>query len=527
MSSTTTAKAVIYARFSSDKQREESIDGQIRECTKFAEDQGLEVIGTYIDRAMSARSDNRPDFLRMIADSARGQFQYVIVYQLDRFSRSRYDSAIYKNKLKKNGVRVLSAKERIGDDPSSIILESMLEGYAEYYSAELSQKVKRGMTENILEGKWTGGRVPLGYVLTHDKKLKVVPTSAKTVNIIYEMYNAGNRIIDIINYLNAHNYTTVSGRPFGRSSINSILTNKLYIGTYEWDGHTIKNFTTPIVPYDLWRAVQNRIDYHKSTPRAKSHSTAYALTGYIYCGECGLPMTGQSGRSKNGNLYYYYRCSSKNNYHERGKKMKYRCQSRNISRDKIESLVLKTTVDILRSPEAIKMIAQQVANLQEIDPTADEQARIKKERNSIQSKLDNSIKAIENGLCSTTITANIEKYEARIAELTQKIDELKFKYAPIHIDAVAVEFFLRSLLLNKKEHDAYRLDMFRTFIRRVIVHQDSIEIQYNYTACPPTLKSPVSILLTGETECSDKNQIGAPRRIRTFAPGSGDRCSIP
>lgn len=519
--------AVIYARFSSDKQREESIDGQIRECTKFAEDQGLEVIGTYIDRAMSARSDNRPDFLRMIADSARGQFQYVIVYQLDRFSRSRYDSAVYKNKLKKNGVRVLSAKERIGDDPTSIILESMLEGYAEYYSAELSQKVKRGMTENILEGKWTGGRVPLGYALTPDKKLKVVTTAAKAVNIIYEMYNAGNRVIDIINHLNAHSYTTASGRPFCRSSINSILTNKIYIGTYEWDGHVIKNFTTPIVPYDLWRAVQNRINYHKSNPRAKSHSTAYALTGYIYCGKCGLPMTGQSGRSNNGNLYYYYRCSSKNNYHERGKKMKYRCQSRNISRDKIESLVLKTTVDILRSPEAIKMIAQQVANLQEIDPTADEQARIKKERNSIQSKLDNSIKAIENGLCSTTITANIEKYEARIAELTQKIDELKFKYAPIHIDAVAVEFFLRSLLLNKKEHAAYRLDMFRTFIRRVIVHQDSIEIQYNYTACPPTLKSPVSIPLTGETECSDKNQNGAPRRIRTFAPGSGDRCSIP
>lgn len=166
---------------------------------------------------MSARSDNRPDFLRMIADSARGQIQYVIVYQLYRFSRSRYDSAIYKNKLKKNGVHVLSAKERIGDDPTSIILESMLEGYAEYYSAELSQKVKRGMTENILEGKWTGGCVPLGYALTHDKKLKVVPTSAKAVNIIYEMYNAGNRIIDIINYLNAHNYTTVSGRPFGRS----------------------------------------------------------------------------------------------------------------------------------------------------------------------------------------------------------------------------------------------------------------------------------------------------------------------
>lgn len=515
MSSTTTAKAVIYARFSSDKQREESIDGQIRECTKFAEDQNLEIIGTYIDRAMSARSDNRPDFLRMIADSARGQFQYVIVYQLDRFSRSRYDSAIYKNKLKKNGVRVLSAKERIGDDPSSIILESMLEGYAEYYSAELSQKVKRGMTENILEGKWTGGRVPLGYALTPDKKLQVVPEAAKIVNIIYDMFNAGNRVINIINYLNAHSYTTANGRPFGRSSINSILNNKLYIGTYEWDGHTIKNFAEPIVPYELWRSVQNRIEYHKQNPRAKSRSAAYALTGYIYCGECGLPMTGQSGYSKSGVLYHYYRCSSKNNYHERGKKIKHRCQSRNISRDKIEDLVLKTTVDILRSPEAIKMIAQQAANLQEIDPTAEEQERIRKERKAIQSKLDNSVKAIESGLCSATVTANIEKYESKIAELDQKIDELKFKYTPIHIDTVAVEFFLRSLLLNKKDHDEYRLDMFRTFIRRVIVYQDSIEIQYNYTAYPTLLKNPVSIPLTGETECSVKVNLV---RLEGFEP---------
>ena len=179
MSSTTTAKAVIYARFSSDKQREESIDGQIRECTKFAKDQDLEIIATYIDRALSARSDNRPDFLRMIADSAKGLFQYVIVYQLDRFSRSRYDSAVYKHKLKKNGVRVLSAKERIGDDPSSIILESMLEGYAEYYSAELSQKVKRGMTENVLEHKWTGGYVPLAIAWPLTKHCKLTRPARK------------------------------------------------------------------------------------------------------------------------------------------------------------------------------------------------------------------------------------------------------------------------------------------------------------------------------------------------------------
>ena len=501
------AKAVIYARFSSDKQREESIDGQIRECTAYAESQNLEVIGAYIDRAMSARSDNRPDFLRMIADSARKKFRYVIVYQLDRFSRSRYDSAIYKNKLKKNGVRVLSAKEHIGDDPSSIILESMLEGYAEYYSAELSQKVKRGMTENILEGKWVGCRVPLGYKLTADKKLQIVPRDADAVRLIYKMYNSNERIIDIVRYLNAHRYKTAAGRTFNRSSLTKILGNKIYIGTYTWDGHVVEQFAPPILDDDVWEAAQKRTQQHKLNPRPKRRSADYALTGLIYCGECGNPMTGQSGRSKNGSMYRYYRCSTKNNYHSRGKKQHIKCKSRNISREKVEDLVLDETVRILSNPKAVKIIAKQAANVQKIDPTAQEQARIAQERKTIQAKLENSIAAVENGLCSKTIAENIERYESRISELDQQIDELKFAYAPIRIDAVAVEFFLKSLLDKKKDHDKYRLDMFRTFIRQVIVYADKIEIRYNYTACPQILKNPVSIALTGLPECSGNDSV--------------------
>lgn len=146
-----TQTAVIYARYSSDRQREESIEGQIRECKAFAAANDYEIVGTYTDRALSARTDQRPDFQKMIADSDQHLFQFVIVYALDRFSRSRYDSAIYKNRLKKNGVRVLSAKENIRDDPTGVILESLLEGYAEYYSLELAQKVRRGMTDNLLE----------------------------------------------------------------------------------------------------------------------------------------------------------------------------------------------------------------------------------------------------------------------------------------------------------------------------------------------------------------------------------------
>lgn len=133
-------RAVIYARFSSTKQREKSIQEQICECTAFAEYRGFKIVGPYIDRAISGRSDHRPAFKKMIADSGCNKFDYVLVYQLDRFARNRYDSAVYKNKLRKNGVRVLSARENITNDTSGIILESVLEGMAEYYSVELAQK---------------------------------------------------------------------------------------------------------------------------------------------------------------------------------------------------------------------------------------------------------------------------------------------------------------------------------------------------------------------------------------------------
>lgn len=147
-------KAVIYARYSSDNQREESIEGQLRECKAYAEKNGITILTAYIDRALSAKTDHRPEFQRMIKDSAKGLFDMVLVWKLDRFSRNRYDSAHYKATLRKNGAKVVSATETIAEDSTGILLESLLEGYAEFYSAELGEKVRRGLTENALKGKW-------------------------------------------------------------------------------------------------------------------------------------------------------------------------------------------------------------------------------------------------------------------------------------------------------------------------------------------------------------------------------------
>ena len=148
--------AVIYARYSSSGQREESIEGQLRECRAWAARNGFRIIGEYTDKALTGRTDKRPDFQRMLKDAERGVFKAVICWKIDRFARNRYDSATYKYKLKKNGVRVYYAKEAIPEGPEGIILESVMEGYAEYYSENLSQNIKRGNYDSALERKTLG-----------------------------------------------------------------------------------------------------------------------------------------------------------------------------------------------------------------------------------------------------------------------------------------------------------------------------------------------------------------------------------
>ena len=177
-------KAVIYARYSSDNQREESIEGQLRECKEYADKNGITILCSYIDRALPAKTDNRPEFQKMVQDSAKGLFDTVLVWKLGRFARNRYDSAHYKAVLRRNGVKVVSATENISDGPEGIILESMLEGMAEYYSAELAQKINRGLTENALKGKNNGGGIPLGYQLTDDQHLRIDPLTAPIVREI-------------------------------------------------------------------------------------------------------------------------------------------------------------------------------------------------------------------------------------------------------------------------------------------------------------------------------------------------------
>ena len=222
--------AVIYARYSSDNQREESIEGQIRECTAYAEKNGFTVVKHYIDRAISAKTDNRPQFQQMIKDSERGIFDVIIVWKLDRFARNRYDSARYKTQLKRNGVKLVSATEVISAGPEGIILESVLEGYAEYYSADLSEKVVRGMTENALKGIYNGGKVPFGYMIDDTRHYQADPLTGPYVEKIFQKYADGATMTDIQDWLNQRGIKNPSGGEMSYNTIQRLLSNRRYIG---------------------------------------------------------------------------------------------------------------------------------------------------------------------------------------------------------------------------------------------------------------------------------------------------------
>lgn len=162
-------KAVIYARYSSDNQTEQSIEGQVRVCKEYAERNNISIVGSYIDRAKTGTNDRRPEFQRMIGDSSKKEWEYVIVYKLDRFSRNKYKTVLHRKTLRDNGVKLVSAMENIPDTPEGIILEGLLESLNQYFSAELSQKIKRGMKESRIKGTFQGGAVAYGYKLENKK----------------------------------------------------------------------------------------------------------------------------------------------------------------------------------------------------------------------------------------------------------------------------------------------------------------------------------------------------------------------
>ena len=329
--------ACLYVRYSSANQTEQSIEGQIRVCRDFCDRHGIRIVEIYADRATSASKDieKRVNFLKMIKDSEKHNFEAVIVYKLDRFSRSRYDMANFKYRLRKNGVQLISATENISNDPEGIILESVLEGMAEFYSAELSQKINRGLRESAFKHNSLGGQIPLGYK-TEGKKLVIDEETAPIIREAFSMYAEGHSVAEICRLFNAKGYKTSKGARFGKSSFSKIFRNERYIGVYQFHDYRAEDVIPAIIDKKTFDQVQARLKTNGKAPGRNKAQVIYLLTGKLYCGHCGSHMNASSNTSG----YYYYQCYGKKNLHKD-------CSKKNLRKDFIEGIVVRDAMSLL------------------------------------------------------------------------------------------------------------------------------------------------------------------------------------
>lgn len=466
--------AVIYARYSSDRQTEQSIEGQIRFCTQYAQQHGYNVIKHYVDRAISGTTDHRPQFQQMIADSAKRQFQFVIVWKLDRFARNRYDSAIYKSKLKKNGVKVLSATEGIGEGDESIILEAVLEAMAETYSRQLSQNVRRGMRESALKGNSTGGSIPLGYKL-EGKKLSVDEETAPIVHYIFEQYAAGASKAEIAAYLNDRGHRTKSGKKFTVNSFRTVLSNPKYIGVYHYDDEvSIEDGCPALVEKALFDDVQKKIAATKRAPAHKKAKVEYLLNGKLFCGYCASPMVGDCGTSKTGERYYYYSCAAR-------KKKPKSCKKKREKKDFIEWYVVEQTVDYVLTPSRIDYIAERVVEEYNKGCSDDEIKRLEKEITKYDAEIGQCAEALIGAKTSGIIDKINEKamqIEARKQEAEESLINLRLtsKYQLKKEEAAA---WLTSFCKGDLFDMEFRKRIIDVFINAIYLYDDKVVVYFN------------------------------------------------
>ena len=463
-------KAVIYARYSSDRQNEQSITGQVEICTEWAKKNDISVAHIYHDEALSGKTDKRPQFQQMIKDAKSGKFDYIIVYKIDRFARNRYDSAVYKAQLKKYGVKVVSAMENIADGPEGIILESVLEGMAEYYSANLAQNVLRGMHQRAELGKSLGGMPPLGYKIDKDKSYIIDEKTAPIIKKIFELYANGETLKNIAKSLNDSGYKTSTGKPFSIKSFNSILKNKKYIGIYESMGVELHNTIPPIINNELFSEVQERLKRNMHAPASSKSTVNFYLTGKLFCGKCGGNMVGDSGTSRNKSIHYYYSCIER----KRGRG----CTKKSVKKDWIEQIITDVTINQVLTYENIEYLSTKAYELYENERSdKSEIDALNSTLNDVQKTINNIMNAIEQGIITDTTKQRLFDAEERKKSLLSCIAKEEIKKPPITKECI--EFFLRDVK-NKVYNANEQIDIIiKTFVNAVYLYDDKLVITFN------------------------------------------------
>ena len=478
-------RAAIYARYSAGpNQTDVSIEGQEKACNDYIRRQGYAFAGMYADRHISGRTDQRPQFQQMIDDARAGSFDLIVVYTLDRFSRDKYDSAIYKKALRECGVSVESASESIPEGPEGILFEGMLEAMAEYYSAELSRKIRRGLTVKATKAGSVGGPTPFGYIL-RDGRYEADPKTAPHVAEVFRMYLAGSTFADCARYLNGLGFTTTRRKPFSSNTIKKMLSNKKYAGFYVYAGAEIEGGMPQLVPEDLFYKVVGKMKKNKPhKPRGD-----FALTGKLICGSCGSWMRGTSGTGKSGAVHYYYKCPEKDR--------------KPVPRDKLEKAVAGCVRELLSDPERLDVLVDKLLAYQEEERRSDlKYDALEQHIKDTQRKIDNVLDLLVDQGRDPDLLARLEQLRADRAIMTADLEKLKV--GPV-LSGDVIRQGLQLALLEDHVSDA---QVIKIFVHQVVLYDDRLLLELNFKGGGDALEKTELLGFDLNALCSTTHQFG-------------------
>ena len=479
---------------------DESIDAQIRAIEEYADKNNIKIVNKFIDRAKSATSDKRPAFQEMIkyCEEDKTGVSMVIVHKLDRFSRDKYDSVKYKQRLKMKGISVISVTEKLDNSPESVILESVIEGMAQYYSANLAREVAKGQRENALRAMHNGGDAPLGYDVAFDKTYLVNEEEAQAVKIIFDMYVNGYSYGNIIDKLNNLGYKTKRGNKFGKNSLHGILSNEKYTGVYVFNktqrkgvngkrnGHKqkseeeiikVEGGMPKIIDKEVFLQAQEMMQKRKKAPGSHKATTLYLLTGIIRCGECGHAMQGNKRKDKYGNDYISYRCGCR--------KQKRDCKNKEIKRDYLEEFILTELEKHILNDEAILVLSKELNERLKAKSNNNQEMlnNLRSKLEKVNKEIENILNAIMSGIVNSMLKDKLDELEQVKLNLELQINELSIESNGVESVDIT-EDQIRSMFSKFKEFVLTRnlpecKKFISDYIKEVVVYRDHIEVIFN------------------------------------------------
>lgn len=481
----------IYARYSSHSQKDESIEQQVSECMAFALQNKIKIVQVYADKALSGRTDKRPQFQRMMREAEKRQFSVVIAYKSNRIARDMLNALKYEERLSRYGIETLYAKEEFGNTAAGRFALRTMMNVNQFYSENMAEDIRRGMRDNAENCK-VNGSLPLGYVKGPDGRYAIDQEEAAIVREIFSKVLDGVPYISIANELNGRGIKTKQGKPWNKGSFHRMITNDVYIGTYRHSGYVKENGAPPIITQEVFYAMQKHLETKKSPRGRHTENNDYILTGKLYCGHCGSLMVGISGTSRTGSKHYYYSCNTRRAGGD--------CKKDNVRKDYIEQAVAELTQRFILQDEVIEWISDGAMNILVNSGSDAEIATLEAELAENRKATKNIMSAIEQGIFTATTKDRLLELEANISSLEKSIALAKAARENRAITKEHIIWHLQKLKDGDIQNKDFQKSLISAFVKSVYLWDDRIEIDYDYTGKGHSLSYSLSDLGGGSTD---------------------------